>query len=190
MKSINNKFLFLFSVVSFSMMVLLNSCKPKCERNPNDPECLGEEEVITTLKITFKDSASGNILYNYQFKDSDNNGIPEVFDTIKLAANKTYKAELQFLNEATLPTQDVTNEIEAEKNDHLLVFETTAADINVGYIDYDNNNLPVGLQTYWTTHAAANGHILVTLRHQPGVKDGTKTPGDTDMQVDFPVVVE
>lgn len=176
--------------LTFLMLLALNACKPKCERHPDDAECVGEEEIITSLKVTFKDSATGAVAYVYQFKDADNNGVPEQFDTIKLQSNKTYKAELQFLNEAVNPAEDVTGEIEEEKNDHLIALHAHNVALTFTYIDFDDNNLPVGLQTYWRTGAAGNGQAHVVLRHQPEVKDGTETPGDTDMEVEFNVVVQ
>lgn len=188
-KSFSKTTLSILSLTSF-ILFALSACKPKCERHPDDAECVGEEEVITSLKINFKDSATGAMLYTYQFRDVDNNGMPEQFDTIKLQANKTYKAELQFLNEAATPAQDVTAEIEKEKNDHLVVFEAHNLALTFSYIDYDNNNLPVGLQTYWRTGADGTGHAKVTLRHQPEVKNGTPAPGDTDMEVEFNTVIQ
>lgn len=171
-------------------LLLLSACKPTCQKHPDDVECVGEEEVITTLKLTFKDSATGVVAYTYQFKDSDNNGVPEIFDTLKLLANKAYKTEVRFLNEASLPVQDMTEEIEREKNDHLLIFHVFSVAINFTYIDFDDHGLPVGLQTYWRTNITGNGNVQIILRHQPAVKDGTETPGDTDMEVDFPLVVQ
>ncbi|MCW5908442.1 MAG: hypothetical protein KIS94_11325 [Chitinophagales bacterium] len=168
------------------------SCKPKCERHPDDPECLGESELITTLRITFTDSATGAAAGVFQYRDADGNGLPEVFDTILLSANKTYKAELQFLNESVTPAQDVTDEIEAEKNEHFISFSIHTVSVIVTYIDFDTNNppLPVGLQTYWRTGAAGTGHVRVKLKHQPGTKDGTANPGDTDADVEFAVVLQ
>jgi hypothetical protein len=180
-----------FSVITLLVIVFsiafLNGCKPKCERYPNDPECLGENELLTTLKITFKDSATGTVLYTYQFKDADNNGVPEIFDTIRLNSNSAYKAELQFLNESVAHADDVTQEIEAEKNDHFIATSSTIPGIQISYIDFDNNSppLPVGLKLYVSTTGVGIGKLRFVLRHQPGVKDGTITPGDTDMDVEF-----
>jgi hypothetical protein len=70
------------------------------------------------------------------------------------------------------------------------VFKNITANINVTITDKDGNNLPVGLESLWTTGAASSGAINVVLRHQPGVKDGTETPGDTDIDVVFPVNIQ
>ncbi|MFN8322961.1 MAG: hypothetical protein U0T74_09910 [Chitinophagales bacterium] len=192
MKKTNLKSALLTLTVFLILTGLLNSCKPKCERHPEDPECAGENELITTLKVTFTDSATGNAAGVFQFKDADGNGSPEIFDTIRLAANKTYRAELQFLNESVSPAENITDEIEAENNDHFIAYHAHTLTITFTYIDFDSNtpSLPVGLQTYWQTGPAATGTAHITLRHQPGVKDGTETPGDTDAEVEFPVILQ
>lgn len=176
----------------FFLTLLLHSCKPLCERHPDDPECAGENELITTLRVIVADSATGVVLDTFQFKDADGNGSPEVFDTIRLNTQTTYRVLTQFLNESVTPVENINDEIEQEKNDHFVAYHVHNAAIGVSYIDYDNNTppLPLGLQTYWRTGASGTGHVQVTLRHQPGVKDGTATPGDTDVQVEFAVEVQ
>lgn len=71
------------------------------------------------------------------------------------------------------------------------------SNIRVRYSDTDNgsaNNKPVrniGLETYIKTSAAFVGKysFITTLKHQPGEKDGTYSPGETDVSVEFKVRV-
>lgn len=184
------KFTFIISTLILVSVFALNSCKPTCEKHPDDPECLGEEELITTLKVLVYDSATNASVGTFQFSDADNNGVPEVFDTIKLQANVTYRVALQFFNESVTPAENITSEIESEKDDHLIVFHAHDVTVNFAYADLDNNNLPVGLTSYWKASTTGNGHIHIKLRHQPGVKDGTETPGDTDVEVGFPAFIQ
>lgn len=177
-------------VAFFLALFFFQSCKPHCEKHPNDPECLGEEELITTLKVQVYDSATNTTIGTFQFKDADNDGLPEAFDTIKVQANTTYRVALQFLNESVSPAEDITPEIEAEKDEHLIVFHAHDVTVNFTYADLDGNNLPVGLTSYWRPLTTGEGHIHVTLKHQPGVKDGTEAPGDIDVEVDFPVMIQ
>lgn len=184
---------FRFSAITLlSFTVLLHACKPVCERNPNDPECAGENELITTLRVVFTDSASGTAAGTFQFKDADGDGLPEQLDTLRLSANTTYLAELKFLNESVSPAEDITPNIAAESNDHLIVFSAAAGSLTFRVIDYDNNTppLPLGLQSYWRSASAGSSTVQITLRHQPGVKNGTETPGDTDAEVTFPVQIQ
>lgn len=193
MKRTNLKSTLTGLIIICSMMALLHSCKPKCDRHPDDPECLtNEEEVLTTMKVFAYDSATNALIDTFIFADADNNGTPECFDTIRLGANHTYKVQLQIWNESVFPAEELTGEVESENNDHLFVFHTHGVDIDFVYIDYDTHNPPlrVGLQTYWRTSTAGSGQAHIVLRHQPGVKDGTETPGETDIEVEFPVVLQ
>ena len=53
-------------------------------------------------------------------------------------------------------------------------------------LDYGvGGTLEVGLATQWTVGIASVGTTQVVLKHQPGVKDGTCAPGDTDIELDF-----
>ncbi|MBL0310064.1 MAG: hypothetical protein IPP77_10410 [Bacteroidetes bacterium] len=173
--------------VVIAVAVLLYSCKPACERNPNDPECSGERELITTLRVIVSDSATGIVIDTFQFKDVDGNGLPEVLDTIRLNANTTYRVALEFLNESVSPMEDITKQILIEKNDHFIAYQSQNVAIGFTYLDYDNNipPLPLGLQTNWNTGIPSIGFVHISLRHQPGVKNGTEVPGDTDVSVDF-----
>jgi hypothetical protein len=49
---------------------------------------------------------------------------------------------------------------------------------------------PIGLTTDVTTGAASSGKLNVVLRHQPNVKNGTATPGTSDLDVTFDVMVK
>lgn len=182
----------IFVVCFTSLFFLFDSCKPKCEKHPDDPECVGENELITSLYVIAIDSVSGLAVDTFRFVDADGNGSPEVFDTIRLSANRTYRISLQFLNESVSPAEFINPEIQEEKNDHFISFSTHNVNMGVTYIDFDTNvpPLPLGLETWWVTGSAASGHIQIVLRHQPGIKDGTATPGDTDVSVEFPIQLQ
>jgi len=69
--------------------------------------------------------------------------------------------------------------------------------VRIRYTDSDNGaahgnpTRNIGLQTYLTTSSASTTKFpfIATLRHQPGVKDGTYAPGETDVSVEFKVKV-
>ena len=181
----------------FALMVistLLNSCKPTCEKNPDDPECIqNDHEVLTTVKLTFIDSANNNIVGTYQWKDADGDGAgAPVIDQINLNANNTYKVTMTLLNELSNPAEDMTLEIQDESNDHQFFYHPHGANVTISYDDQDSNTppLPVGLRTVWKTGAASTGTVHLTLKHQPGIKDGNESTGDTDVDVEFVTVVQ
>ena len=64
--------------------------------------------------------------------------------------------------------------------------------IQTSYLDFDDNDNPLGLQITLTTGAASEGNLTVTLRHEP-VKpnDGLDSAGgETDITTTFDVTIE
>lgn len=181
--------------IAFSITALtLNSCKPTCEKNPDDPECIqNDPEVVTTVQLLFRDSITNNIVGTFEWKDADGDGTgAPVVDQINLDANTTYKVSLTLLNELANPTEDMTLEIEEEANEHQFFFDAQGVNVNVAYDDQDDNNppLPVGLLTVWGTGAAGSGQLHLTLKHYHGNKDGNSSSGETDIDLEFPVLVQ
>ena len=163
-------YLSILLVVLFSMFVL-TSCGPD---EPGD----GEEE-ITTVKLTF-DNGVGTISWM----------VGDAKPSITLDANTTYTVSAEFLNE-TDPNdvEDVTEEIKAEDDEHLVCYTIAGADFTVTRTDSDGA-LEVGLETSWVTGSASTGSLTLELRHQPGVKDGTCAPGDSDVEVEFDITIQ
>jgi hypothetical protein len=152
----------------------------------NNPEPENPEELITTLKLTFTDSANTANTFTVTFADPDGPGgnTPTTYDSIALQPNKTYWVTAQLLNESVSPAEDITLEVEEEKEDHLFGYSSTA-NISIVATDLDNNNLPVGIQTKWKTAGASTGNTTVVLKHQPGIKTGDIALGETDVEVFF-----
>lgn len=132
-----------------------------------------EEEVITTMKLTFTPASGGSAL-TYAYRDADGpGGTAPTIDDIVLAPSTSYAVSVQILNETATPVEDVTTEIEEESDAHRFYFAPSAgSNITVSNLDNDANGVPVGLSSTWTTGAAATGTIKVTLRHYPGNPPG------------------
>jgi len=166
--------------------VILVSCK-------DDPHPTNQEEVITTLIVDLSPVGGGEPL-ELKFYDEDGNGSIEPVttpDLLELEAGKSYAAEITLLNETVSPAEDITEEIEAEMNDHLFCFDVTNMDVSVDYDDEDVNGHPIGLVTTWEAGVAgASGTMEIVLRHQPGEKNGDcPGPGESDIQVEFSIKV-
>lgn len=157
----------------------------------NDPKSEDPQELITSMKITFTDSANTANVVSATFADPDGPGgnNPVTFDSIKLQPNKTYFASILLLDESKTPSDTISNEVEEEKNEHLFVFSNTA-NININITDFDDNNLPVGLSSRWKTAAPVTGTTTIRLKHQPGIKNGDPLLGETDVEVVFPTTIE
>ena len=72
----------------------------------------------------------------------------------------------------------------------MFCFSPTGTSATVIKTDLDANSLPIGLQSKWRTTSTGLGTMQVELRHQPGIKDGSCTPGDTDIDVVFQTKIQ
>lgn len=165
----------------------LSSCKKDDEQVNVPAPDQNEVELITTFKITLTDDANVQPTVSATFQDLDGNGGngPGIFDTIVLAPNTSYSAKILLLNETVTPVDTISNEVKDEDDQHLFCFEPSNG-LNLTIVRTDTDGTyEVGLESQWVTSSASTGTTLITLRHQPGVKDGTCTPGETDIEVNF-----
>jgi hypothetical protein len=170
------------------MAVSLFIAGTSCDKNNKPTPPLREQELITTLKLTF---INGSGVSTFQFRDIDGDGGNSgTTDTIRIQPGKTYQVSLDVLDESKTPTDTVTNEIKAEKNDHIFCYLANKVPLAVSRTDKDDNNREIGITSNWTTVTPGAGLITIILKHQPGIKDGTCDPGDTDIQVTFPVKIQ
>jgi hypothetical protein len=165
----------------------LTSCKKDKVEEPN------EEEVITTMRLTFAPVGGGTTV-TYQFDDADGpGGAAPTKDEIVLAPSKVYNVTVQILNKTETPVEDITEEVIDEADAHRFFYAPAAgSNIIVSGLDNDGNGVPLGVTSTWTTTTAATGKITVTLRHYAGTPPG-KATGDavdspkssTDISVEF-----
>lgn len=167
-----------------------------CEKD--DPIIPNEEELITTLIYTLTPVGGGDVkTFSFQDIDGDGGSLP-IISNDTLEANTTYNGVLRLLNESESPAEEITEEIEEEKEDHQFFFvPTTASTAVVTYSDQDADGNPVGLLSQLTTQAASMGKITIILRHEPNklganVANGdlTNAGGETDIEVTFDLVIE
>jgi hypothetical protein len=187
-----SKFKFVGTALLAGLLVV--GCK-KDDKHAEDNHEHDESELITSVQLNFSTNlASGkDSTFTVLFDDPDGTGgnKPTAFDTIRFAANKTYTCDLILLDKSKNPVDTISNEVKEEKDDHLFFFTPSDKDaLTVTINDLDNKSLPFGLKTSWVTKKATNGTIQVKLMHQPGVKDGTSQKGETDIEVDFPLVIK
>ena len=165
------------------------------------PACENEEEVITDVVLTFTPMDGGDVV-TARAQDPDGEGaLPlEVLDDIELLESTEYVLTMTLTNE--IEGEDITEEIREEDDEHMFFFAFSdelmqspdgdgnvdnRAD-NINYRDFDENTLPVGLETGWTTICTEedlSGTFRVILKHQPDSKSATSTINDGGTDVDL-----
>lgn len=174
-----------------SLAILSFSCK-KDDNDPVDtPPPTEEQELITTFQLTLTDTSGTHPTMVVTFRDLDGPGgnAPTTFDTIRLQANTVYMGVVELLNEAVTPAVNISDEVMEEAADHLFCYAVSGANTTVSITD-SFNSLPIGLTTSWTTGDPSTGSILIRLKHQPGIKTGSCDLGETDIELDFQLVVQ
>lgn len=174
-------------VLFLSFLFTLTSCKKEDE--------IGEEnELITTVKLTFRNGSESKA-FIYKDLDGDGGVAPNI-EKISVKPNTTYDLSVEFLDESKTPSQNITSEILAEGDEHLVVISLSSSSLGTyTYNDKDINLLPIGLTGKFVTKSASTGSVKVQLRHQPPVngkntKDGTPTPGSDDVNIDFQIEIK
>lgn len=178
-------------VLILALVSILSACK-KDDNNVANPNPINEEELITTVSLSFNSNAFPTLPVVYSYRDLDGiGGNAPTVDTIKLSRNTIYMLKLYFLDESKNPTVDISEEVAEEANDHLVVFGTDTNYLKVDITDLDTNTpaLPLGLNSSVTTKGPIQTTLRVTLKHQPGIKNGDPNLGDTDVEVVYPVVI-
>lgn len=171
--------------------------------NDSDPVPANENELITTLKLTFRMREHDGtpvdadpVTFTWRDADGPGPGAP-MADEIHLEANATYALELQVLDESKNPVEDISAEIREEDEEHQFFFVISGVDAAVVYDDEDGNGNPVGLTSVVETGAAGAGSLNVILRHElnksgAGVRSGNpaNAGGETDLDVTFDVTIQ
>ncbi|MBA2745487.1 MAG: hypothetical protein H0U44_04600 [Flavisolibacter sp.] len=179
-----------FLLALLSMTFIFSACE-KDDGEGND------EEVITTLSVKLT-PVGGGATSTFSFDDPDGpGGIAPTVDAIQLAANTVYNVSLELFNKTLNPPANLTTEISGEAEAHRFYFEPSASgNIQVTGLDLDGANIPLGLNSVWSTGNAANGTMKIVLRHYSGnppnkaVSDPVNSnKSSTDIEVTFNTVV-
>lgn len=172
-------------------LFLLTSC------DPDDPDDVNEEEVITNLTYTLiPDGGGAEVVLSFEDLDGDGGNAP-VITGGTLQANTTYNGMIELSNQSEMPFEDITEEVREEGDEHQFFFTLNNITLQISYEDFDGDMNPVGLATTLVTTAAGQGTLTLILRHEPDKSgervaegDPTNAGGETDIEVTFPVEVQ
>lgn len=180
-----------YTILNLLFLLTLLGCKKDDDNLKNPPEPDNDQEILTTIRINFLENVSGGENVSATFRDPDGplgNG-PDIFDTIFLQPNTSYSASILLLNEIVSPADTISVEVKEEGDEHLFCFEPSNVDLTITRTDFDGK-YEIGLESKWETKDPGTGSVKVLLKHQPEVKDGSCNLGETDLEVDFPVVIK
>lgn len=171
---------------------VLLACKKNNAEAPS-PQDQNEGELITTISLIIKEN--GVLIDTFSFRDPDGiGGIAPTVETITLTAGRAYTCDVLVLDETKNPAVSLNEEIEEEGDAHqFFYYPSSELDVSLSYVDMDDNGVPLGLTTQWTTGNAGNGSITIVLKHQPNIKptvpgsNGNDAIGETDLEVEFDV---
>lgn len=177
----------------------------------DDPQKEDTPELITKATLTFTPIGGGTPVV-VSATDPDGDGVQDIAvdGDIDLSIDTDYTLTIMLINELAAPTDpgyNISAEVEEEGAEHLFFFGWTnnvffnptgngnidnRAD-GINYNDSDENGLPIGLSTNWSSSVnAASGKFRVMLKHQPDLKSGTSTSsdGETDLDIEFIISVQ
>jgi hypothetical protein len=189
----NFKFQTMKTMKNISFYALLSIAMIGCSDDDTAPEVINDEELITTVILTLTQESGDQVVLTTVDLDGDGPDEPVTTVVGNFSQNTQYQGAVQFLNETEDPAEDITEEVIEEADEHQ-VFYTVSEGLNITttYVDFDDNDNPLGVQITLSTGAASEGSLTVTLRHEP-VKpnDGLESAGgETDITTSFDVTIE
>jgi hypothetical protein len=196
---------FVFVVFVSGSLIALTGC------DNDDPAPENIPELITKVTLKFTPSVGGAVV-SVTATDPDGEGVKDLIvdGPINLTKGIQYKLSLELINELYNPDDDgydITEEVEEEGDEHQFFFSfsdgvfsspTGTGNIKVNasssvgsinYLDEDDDGLPIGIETSWTTAniASNNKSFRVILKHQPDAKSATSSSldGESDLDITF-----
>lgn len=159
-----------------------------CEKDDNNgPD--NEQELITTISLKFTGGGQ-TLTFTAEDKDGEGGSAP-VVQAITLKANTDYTLSVSFLDASKMPTKDITTEVKAESNDHLVCYAATGAMATPLIQDTDAGGKPLGLESKFKTGSAGAGTFKVTLKHEADKSNANAcNTGETDAESTFNVAVQ
>jgi len=182
--------------VRLSALVLATALFTACSSD-DDAAFVNEEEVITTVSVMLTPQGGGTaVTLTSRDLDGDGPEAPVVTVSGPVTAGVAYSGEVSFLNELANPSEDITEEVAAEGEEHQVFYQQNGLG-TFTYSDEDINGKPIGLKFNYTAGSANTGTLTITLRHEPnkdaqGVAEGiiTNAGGSTDAEVVFSIEVQ
>ncbi len=184
-----NKALILLRIAALlpALVMLMTSC----HRDDDDTQPQNEQELITTVILTFVDLDNTSSVFAWRDTDGPGGADPEI-DEISLDPETTYNLFVAFLDESDpMDIKDITEEVEEESDEHLICFSGSNFNAEPTATNKDSNGDPLGTEASLETGPAGDGTLTIRLKHDPDKTAATPcNTGETDVEVTFPVKFE
>ena len=169
----------IFSKMTFlilSTVLIFSAC------TKDDPVLEDENELINQVKIEITDTVRQK---TYTWMEGN-------IDTIFLFANQDHSVKIAFFGLSSNQVEiDITEEIKEENDAHQIFYTSNPSDLlSISYEDQDENGIPVGLNMSMTSGSSKEGTLRIQLKHYAAGKDGKITSGSSDIDLEFPVVIQ
>ncbi len=151
-----------------------------------------ENEIITTVVVHLK-AVDGSLDRKFTWNDPDGDGgLSPTVEDIVLPPNREFDAQVFFYDRSKSPEVDVTEEIQKESDEHLLVYRVNGAlKLTITAADSDEKGRPFRLKTRWAAGTPSTGSVVITLRHHPKKNlPNLDNTGSVDAEVAFPVRIQ
>jgi len=174
-----------------------------CSKDEQNVNTVPQQEVLTTLKLTFIENPNLSVSNEFIFRTAD--GIaynrPARLDTIKLKDSTTYTLKVQVLDESKQVIVNQTDEITALSTEHQFFYYTFPNGLLQfvpSSFNKDTDGKMLGTQVNTVVSAQkGTGSLKVILRHLPlkdaanvAKNDTTNASGETDIAVMFPLKIQ
>lgn len=159
-----------------------------CDKD-DDEEPTNEQELITTVTLTFTPTSGSAIVATAKDLDGAGGNAPTI-QAINLKSNTDYTLAVAFADESKSPAEDITEEVEEESNEHLVCLVASGAMPTPTIQDKDAAGKDLGLKSKFKTGAAGAGTLKITLKHEPDKSSANAcSTGETDVEQTFTVTI-
>ena len=163
----------------------------------DDPLPVEEEEVITTMNVTLIPQEGGSTVELRYFDLDGEGGDPPLIDNGVLVTGVTYNGSIVLLNETGEESEDVTEEVEMDSNNHQFFYTPSESlDVTTFYENFDDNDHNLGTEFTLVAGAMGSGELTFTLIHEPnkpntGLGDAEgEAGGTTDIEATFELSIQ
>ncbi|MBU3680041.1 MAG: type 1 periplasmic binding fold superfamily protein [Candidatus Kapabacteria bacterium] len=178
-------------LVALTLTFVLTSCDHLDD--PHDHS--GDHDAVTTVTLTLvAQGTSDTTRVTWEDLDGIGGNNPNRIDTLFLRPATIYLGSVTFENRATSPTENITEEVLKEADEHQVFYAVSNSLGEVQILDKDGRGLPLGLVYSLSTAATAAsvpGVLTLSLYHfdSESSKNGTDPADETDVEVSFPMIL-